>query len=423
MQSIKKIQEYKVTNISINDLVFDESNPNKLTEQQEEALKKTMEKFGYLVPIIINERNEIGDGEHRAKLYRDMGITEIPAYVVPQINDDIQRRLLRQTMNKLHGEHEIKLDSSELLLIFQNNKLNELSELIAQPREGLENILTKHQGIQFQHEDNFDVDKALEDLVPETQLGDIWQLGNHRIICADCTDNKSIDKLLKDKAISQLNTDPPYGVLYGDKNKYLNEKYGGERIEEVYDNDEIDTDYREMFNSIFSNINNSFTDYNTIYIWLGYKILNQVWNACIDSDINVSQLLTWVKNNVVVGRSDYYPKAEHCIYGWKGKHKFYSPYGGQRSTILEYDKPSNSDNHPTMKPIEMISQTIKDGTQEGDIVMDCFLGSGTTLISCEQTNRILYGVEIDPHYVEVAVKRWEAYTGKRAERNPEVIKT
>jgi DNA modification methylase len=419
MQAVKKIQEYKVTNVSIKDLIFDESNPNQLTAEQEEALKKAMNKFGYLVPIIINENNEIGDGEHRARLYQQMGLDEIPAYVVPQINDDIQRRLLRQTMNKLHGEHEVKLDSSELLLIFQNNKLNELADLIAQPREGLENILSKHQGIQFQNEDNFDVEKTLENLTPETQLGDIWQLGNHRIICADNSDPKSIDKLLEDKAISQLNTDPPYGVLYGDKNKYMNEHYGfyKNRIEDVYDNDKIDTDYREMFNSIFSNIKNNWADYNTIYVWCGGKILTMILNSFKDSDIFQSQVLVWLKNSVIPARTDYYPKNEFCVYGWYKKHKFYAAYGGGgRNTVLEYDRPLHNNLHPTMKPIEMISQTIKDGTQEGEIVFDCFLGSGTTLISCEQTNRICYGVEIDPHYVEVAVKRWEQYTGKKARK-------
>lgn len=322
-------------------------------------------------------------------------------------------------MNKLRGEHEIKLDADEIALIFQSDKLDNLAELIATERESLENILTKHKGIQFQHEDNFDVDKALEDLVPETKLGDIWQLGQHRIICADCTDKRSIDRLLEDKAISQLNSDPPYGVRYGDKNQYMNDRYGfyKNRITETYDNDEKDTDYRQMFNSIFDNIKDNWTDYNTIYIWCGDKIVNQILNAFQDSDIFQSQILIWLKSSLTPTRTDYYVRHELCIYGWHDKHKFYGQSaGGSRNTVLEYNKPMHNGLHPAMKPIEMISQTIRDGTLEGDIILDTFLGSGSTLIACEQTNRICYGVEIDPHYCDVVVKRWEAFTGKTGQK-------
>lgn len=357
---------------------------------------------------------EIADGEHRALVWKALGKMDIQAYIVPRLNDDIKRRLARQTLNKLQGEHDIKLDADEMALIFEAGELNNLAELIAQGRESLENILTKHKGIQFQHEDNFDVDKALEDLVPETALGDIWQLGQHRIICADCTDKKSIERLLEDKTIAQLNTDPPFGMLYGGKNEYLNSKDGGNRIEEQYDNDELEKDYREYFNSIFQNLKDKWADYNTIYIWSGDKGVYEISGAMLDSGLKISQYLVWVKNNHVAGRKDYLPKAEFCIYGWAEKHKFFSPFGGERTTVLEYDKPLSNRLHPTMKPIPMISQTIQDGTKENDIVLDVHLGSGSTLIAAEQTKRVCYGVEIDPHYCDVVVKRWEAYTGAKA---------
>lgn len=139
------IHEYNLTSVKISDLKFDESNPNKLTKEQEQALTKAIKRFGYLVPIIVNEEFKIGDGEHRAKLYKELGYEEIPAFIVPKINDDIERRLLRQTMNKLRGEHELKLDSDELAIIFDNNKLDELSELLAQPVESLSTIINLFQ--------------------------------------------------------------------------------------------------------------------------------------------------------------------------------------------------------------------------------------------------------------------------------------
>jgi len=407
----KEVEEYQLTKVKISDLKPDPDNPNKLSKEQEKALRTAIQRFGYLVPIIINENYEVGDGSHRIEVYKELGIKEIPAYIVPKINDDIERRLLRQTMNKLRGEHEIKLDADEIALIFQNDKLDNLAELIATERESLENILTKHKGIEFQREDNFDVDKALEDLVPTTKLGDIWQLGQHRIICADCTDKRLTDKLLEGKKVNQLNTDPPYGVLYGEKNADLNARDGGNRIQEQYENDEINFDYHEMFNSIFQNI--PFEDYNTIYIWSGDQHLHELRQAVDDNDIHFANYLIWLKNNHVTsgGRKDYDSKHEYCIYGWKGKHEFYGPF---RTTILEYDKPLTSRLHPTMKPIPMLSQLIQDGSKAEDIIFDPFLGSGSTLIACEQTNRVCYGVEIDCHYTDVCVKRWEAFTGKKA---------
>ncbi|HEX7178355.1 MAG TPA: ParB N-terminal domain-containing protein [Nitrososphaeraceae archaeon] len=143
MQS--EVQEYQLTKVKIADLKFDDSNPNKMTKEQEQALTKAIQRFGYLVPIVINEDHKIGDGEHRAKLYKDLGYEEIPAFIVPKINNDVERRMLRQTMNKLNGQHDLKLDSDELAIIFDDNKLSELSELLAQPVESLSTIMNLFQ--------------------------------------------------------------------------------------------------------------------------------------------------------------------------------------------------------------------------------------------------------------------------------------
>ena len=197
MQAEEPVEEYQLSTVKIADLIFDKSNPNRPSKEVIEGIRKSILEFGLIKPLVINEKMEIADGEHRALVWKALGKTDIQAYIVPKLNDDIKRRLARQTLNKLQGEHDIKLDADEMALIFEAGQLNNLAELIAQGRESLENILTKHKGIMFQHEDNFDVDKALEDLVPETQLGDIWQLGQHRIICADCTDKRSIDRLME----------------------------------------------------------------------------------------------------------------------------------------------------------------------------------------------------------------------------------
>ena len=363
------------------------------------------------MPIVVNESYQIGDGEHRALIYKELGIKEIPAYIVPRINDDIERRLLRQTMNKLRGEHEIKLDADEIALIFQSDKLDNLAELIATERESLENILTKHKGIQFQHEDGFDVDKALEDLVPETKLGDIWQLGQHRIVCADCSDERSIKRLMEDKKADMVFTDPPYGVNYSDKNRFF-ESVGKacNSVQEPILGDDI-KDYYEFYKNAIATL--PLNETNSIYITIAGQQLLSLLQAIKDLDFHLGQILVWVKNNHILGRTDYANKHELILYCWKGKHEFYGDFD---TTTWEIDRPLSSKLHPTMKPIELIAKAIRNSSKQESIVFDPFLGSGSTLIACEQTNRICYGVEIDPHYCDVVVKRYEQFTGKKAEK-------
>jgi len=399
------VQEYEITKVNISQLQFDETNPNKLTKDQETALKRAFKRFGYLVPIVINENYEIGDGEHRAKLYQELGIQEIPAYVVPKINDDIERRLLRQTMNKLRGEHEIKLDADEIALIFQNNKLNDLSELLGNQRDELEQILTKHKGIQFQQEDNFDVDKELEDIVPVTELGDIWQLGNHRIICADCSDKCSIDKLIQTENIDIIITDPPYGMNldtdWSDAktvNQFLQDKKvnGGHKYDKVIGDN---TDFNPSL--ILDN-------FNCPEIFL------------FGADYYCQQLpkngswLVWDKR-VEESLDSGYGSLFELIWS-KAKHKreiirvkWFGIFGTEKQDIKNRV-------HPTQKPLALLHWLLDRHSDENNIIFDPFLGSGSTLIACEQTNRICYGVEIDPRYIDIICKRYLGFTGQEPVR-------
>lgn len=404
------IEEYPLTKVKISDLKPDPDNPNRLNKEQISGLRKAMEKFGYLVPIIINENMEVGDGSHRVELYKAMGIEEIPAYIVPKINNDIERRLLRQTMNKLRGEHDIKLDADEMALIFEAGQLNNLAELIAQERESLENILTKHKGIMFQHEDNFDVDKALEDLVPETKLGDIWQLGNHRIICADSSDERSIIKLIEEKQINALLTDPPYGIdLDTDFSKIEGSAKSIGRQNNIQGN---------KYDRIIGDSEN-FDAKPVIDLFKAVK--EQFW---FGADYYVDTLPNYGKDGswIVWDKREDEAKAEAIGASFelcwsKQKHKRlvlrHDWFG-----FLSHESPNEARNrmHPTQKPIILFSDILHRWSNEGDIIIDPFLGSGSTMIACEQTNRICRGVEIDPHYVDVCVKRYEAYTGSKAKK-------
>ena len=409
MATKQNIKDYPVIEVNIDDLKEDKSNPNSMTLEQERGLEKSIISFGRLKHIVVDQDLNVIDGAHRLTVEKANGTQKVNVIQVT-VKDEIERKMMRETLNKLHGTYNKEKESSELLAIFENHRLDELAELLAQPKEELENLISRYNpDIHFEREEDESKLPSLYDTESFVKKGEIWQLGRHRLMCGD--NQTDLKDFIKDIKVAQLNTDPPYAVDYASKNEFLNKFDKGNRIQTGYVNDEKDLDHRSMFNTIFRSI--QFEDYNTIYIWSGGVKLHEIRMALEDSDITWGFYLVWVKNNHVLGQRDYQPKHEFCIYGWKGKHKFYS---GFRTSVLEYDKPHSSRLHPTMKPIELISQTIKDGTQPNDIVLDVFGGSGSTLIACEQFQRRCYIMEIDEHYCSVIIKRWELYTNQKARK-------
>ncbi len=200
-------------------------------------------------------------------------------------------------------------------------------------------------------------------------------------------------------------TDPPYGVAYAEKNKYLNSIAFANRISTPIINDNI-KDYKEFFKSFLDKF--ILNDYNAFYITISGQKLLELLEALRSLNYKMSQVLVWVKNNHVLGRQDYANKHELIVYGWIGKHKFYGDFD---TTTWVIDKPLKSDLHPTMKPIELIVKAINNSSKCGMIVLDIFGGSGSTLIACEQTDRKCYMMEIDEHYCQVIIDRWLNFTG------------
>lgn len=396
------IEELEVKKVPLSVIKFDESNPNELTKEQMESLKLVMSKYGYLSPVILNKDFTVIDGEHRVRVYQELGKKEIQAYVIDV--DTIDLKILRQLMNKLRGEHDKQKDALEFKTIFESNRLDEFSKLIAQPKEDFQRILENKFQIQFNKEEN-----EIPEMPRETDVktGDIYQLGRHRIMCGDCTKQEDYDILL-DVNVDLLLSDPPYGVDYSSKNRYLNSIWFANRIEKPIFGDNI-KDYRSWFSKFLKLI--KFSEKNSYYLTISGQKLLELSQALMDNDYKISQYLVWVKNNHVLGRQDYANKHELIVYGWVGTHEF---YGDFQTTVWEINRSLKNPLHPTMKPIELMVKPILNNTVEYEVVYDPFLGSGTTLIACEQTNRVCYGMEIDPYYVDVIIKRWENYTGKKA---------
>jgi DNA modification methylase len=364
-------------------------------QEQIDGLAKIIKKYGFINPIVINADYGIEAGHGRILAARQLKMKKVPCVFL----DDLSKKDLKAFMIMENKIAESAWDKENLTKV--------LSEIPTFDFESFNMDFSDFVPVEIKEETQ-PVPEPPK--TPEAKLGDIYQLGRHVIICGNCSEQESFDKLLKNKTVDQLLTDPPYGVDYANKNKFLNTIGKANHIETPIEGDNIEN-YTQVYEGFLKTVR--FSEYNTVYIFMSGKELHSLRQALINQVITPSDYLVWAKNNHVLGRKDYNSKHEFVLYGWKGKHKFYGPH---RTTLLEYDKPHVNDLHPTMKPIELLSQLIQDGSKKDMLVYDPFLGSGSTIIACEQTNRTCYGMEIDPAYVDVTIKRWENYTGKKAKK-------
>lgn len=262
-------------------------------------------------------------------------------------------------------------------------------------------------------DDAYDEDE--HEIEAKCKLGDIWQLGRHRLMCGDSTDASQVAKLLGGTNIQLYLTDPPYNVAYG----YDGAATEGHRKDGlVVLNDKMDNDkFEEFLTNAFNAANANMEKGASFYIfhsdgysyWFRKALINTV-------DLELRENLIWVKNSMVLGRQDYQWRHEPCLYGWKkgASHNWFSDR--KQTTVMEFDRPTKSVEHPTMKPIPLFAYLIQNSSKEGWNVYDSFGGSGTTIMACEQLNRNGFSMELDPHYCDVIINRWETYTGKKAEK-------
>ena len=256
---------------------------------------------------------------------------------------------------------------------------------------------------------------------PETPIakrGDIWQLGAHRLMCEDSTNAEAWAQLMDGEKADMVFTDPPYGVAIGDKNATLNSVQPSGRCCENIEGDTMtEAELYEMLKSAFINVRENCADDACYFVTSpqGGSLGLMMMMMMKDAGLEVRHVLMWRKNapTFSLGRLDYDYQHEPIFYTWtKSHHNFRG--GENRSTVWDYDKPRKCDLHPTMKPVALVANAILDGTQEGMIVLDAFCGSGTTIIAAEQTNRKARCMELDPHYCDVIIQRWENLTGEKA---------
>jgi DNA methylase/ParB-like nuclease family protein len=413
------ILEHDLTKVKLSELKFDNTNPNQLTQDQMKALRLSMERFGYLTPIVVDQNNLIADGEHRALIYKEFGIDEIPAYRVT-FSDDTERRLLRQTMNKLRGQHDYAMDADEMALIYESDKLPDLSALLATHESTLKELMLRYRPeLPVGHEDDEQLDQIIDEQLkrtaPDTKLGDIIQLGRHRLICADCTDKRSIENLLEGQKPNLLLTDPPYGINIVNTDSTT---IGGTKPITI--------------GHLRSKAPKAIMIKDSNHKPLPSRPYRQIVGD--DEPFDPSHLIGLADHHIIFGAnyfSDKLPPSP-CWIVWLKKHEDWQQTSFADCELLwsDFDQHArvyrivwmgiirqgdHSERvHPTQKPTSLLSVLLKDFSKDGSKVFDPYLGSGSTLIACEQTGRICYGCEIDPHYCDVIIKRWENYTNNKA---------
>ena len=412
--------------VSIEDIVPDPNNPNKMTKEQAKSLVYSMKKFDDVMPIVVDSKSMIvADGHHRLEAYKTMGVKEIEV-IKKDFKNATERILFGQTMNKLRGEHDKKLDVDVVYALVNGSEENLLEYMrltaIEDERQVVQYLQKAYPDYTTGTIKKEDEDKLAEIVnflahgtePPITQTGDLYKMGDHYLLCGDCRKPADVRKLLGTNTVDLLLTDPPYGVDYSGKNTFLNSIDKGNCIQTDIEGDNLEggiEDYEAFFSDFLELV--PWSDYNIFYIFMLGFALHKL-RAAIDSRrLTWGDYLIWVKNNHVLGRKDYNSKHEFIVYGWKNHHHFFGPFS---TTVLEFDKPQVSDLHPVMKPIELLDKLICDGSKPKALVYDPFLGSGSTTIACERNGRQCFGMEIDPRYCDVIVKRWEEFTGNKAER-------
>lgn len=252
-------------------------------------------------------------------------------------------------------------------------------------------------------------DSTPDDGPTRAQLGDLWLIGGvHRLLVGDCTDPANVARLMGGELLRLIVTDPPYGVSYADKNKYLNAISPGNRIQVPIENDhgDIEDTAEQLWKPAFATMYDAADRGCSLYCFMPQGGDQMMMMMMMSAHWPPRHELIWLKNNHVLGRADYNYKHEPIVYAWKDQgHKF---YGGFQTSVLEFDKPQKSDLHPTMKPIELIAFLIGNSSAPDEIIGDWFLGSGTTLIAAHRTGRRCYGCEISPRYSDVVLRRAEA---------------
>ena len=391
----------------MNDMVIkkfklDDLNPAKYNPRKKlkpgdkefEKLENSIKNFGYVELIVVNvaNNNTVISGHQRLSVLKHLGETEVECVVV-ELNEN-DEKALNIAMNKVSGQWDEQL-LAELLADLKEADFN--VDLTGFEPPEIDQLLSKLYDKEVK-EDNFDLDEELKQPT-FSKLGDMWILGRHRVVCGDSTGEEIYTRLMDGEKANLVLTDPPYNVNV--------EETAGK----IMNDNMEDSEFYKFLLSAYRCMHANLADDGSIYVWHADTEGINFRTAFKEAGFYLSGCCIWVKNALVLGRSPYQWRHEPCLFGWKktGKHQWYGDR--KQTTVWEYDKPRSSKDHPTMKPIPLMAYPIKNSTMTNGIVLDPFLGSGSTLIACCETDRVCRGIELDPKFVDCIVKRYIEWQG------------
>ena len=376
--------------ISIDKLVPYVNNARTHSAEQILKLRSSLREFGFVNPIIIDREFNVIAGHGRLMAAKEEGIEEVPCVFVDFLTDAQKKAYIladnRMAMDAGWDEELLKIEMEELQnlgydLEFTGFDEKELADLF-----GVDDKEVK--------EDEFDLTAALEK-ASFVERGDVWFVGKHKLMCGDATSSEDVAKLMEDKKANLILTDPPYNVAFKSSD--------GLTIQ----NDSMDNnDFYEFLYLSFKNMADHLEKGGAAYVFHADTEGLNFRKAFIDAGFHLAGCCIWVKDSLVLGRSDYQWQHEPVLYGFlqNGKHPWYSDR--KQTTIWNFDKPKKNSNHPTSKPLDLLAYPINNSTQANAIVIDTFGGSGSTLMACEQMNRICYTMELDEKYASVILRRY-----------------
>lgn len=366
-----------------------------------EKLKHSILEFGFVDPPIFNKRtgNLVG-GHQRVAVAKDLGLCEEIEVSVVDLSLE-REKSLNVALNKISGQWD-----EDKLAVLLKELDSEALDVSGFSEDEFQDVIDQFDAkLDMGNEaidDNYEIELPKE---PKSKLGDIYQLGNHRLMCGDSTDIEQIEELMDGEKADMLITDPPYNVNYEGKT---------EDSLTIQNDNKTFLEFYEFLKNAFDAVYKQLDIGASFYVWYASSEVVNFVTALVDSNFLVKQELIWCKNTFVLGRQDYHWQHEPCLYGWKadGSHKWRGDR--KQTTVLDFDKPLSNKEHPTMKPVPLFDYQIKNSSKKSDRILDIFGGSGTTMIACEQNNRHAYLMELDPRYVDVIINRWEEFTGKKA---------
>ena len=393
----------KIEKIEINKLKPATYNPRQISTKQYKDLKSSVEKFGLVDPIITNKDFTIIGGHQRYKICKELKHKEIDCVVLDLSKEE--ERELNIRLNKNTGDFDMDILANEF----------DIDELVDWG---------------FKHIDlDINIDKITEgntedDHIPDVKesrvkLGDVWKLGKHRLMCGDSTKESDVNKLMNGEKADMVFTDPPYGIDFTgqllsnttkDGKKIHNHKGANTKYKKIKNDELQETDLLDFCDRFIKQLINCKP--TAWYICFSQTEIDILLSSMRLNNLSWKNVIVWLKNQANLSPNDYKHRYEPIVYGQSGSSFYGERY--KQEDVWEFQRTLKNDLHPTMKPIPLIENAIKNSSKKNEIVLDIFLGSGSTLIACEKTNRICYGMELDTKYCDVIIERWQQFTGQKA---------